>query len=453
MPEQDRAGKVLSLPKELSADQVEHLGAAALATGGLFVEKNITEGVAKREVNEIDAFGTAWKEGRLYRVLVEAKSGEWRTRDLFALLGRKVYLDADLAILLHSTQESPTEKDLLLDRFEKKGHTVKSASTNDVLSPQLIADICAVDDRTVSERIERIHSLHAWRYAFWTERALLNNLTREVKASGHRVPSLYTARELLNKLNDRFFLSDCQDQARRLYDFYFDHPKLTAQMIEDRLKERRQIAPGDEPQLSSEREAFKACVYYGKVPGVQACMYLEHRARCLLLKASVDMVMMGLRSLPPSFTLKEGRLPFNFLSFVDWVAGMPDPERLPQLWQAYIFGWGGFIVTDRSEEEYAHLGLEVGLTPEQVSAGLDAFDKLFPLEDGAWHFDQGGKTGMRLLKLVPNVFRGLGVQRRRWIHDDKDFFGKLPNLGFKDCKRWATCGYELLSADSKQAGA
>lgn len=448
MAKQDSVGKVLSLPEELSADQVEHLGAAVLATGGLFVEKNITEKAANREVHEMDAFGTAWKERRPYRVLVEAKSGGWGTRDLFALLGRKVYLDAGLAILLHSTQENPEEKDLLLARFEKRGHAVKSCSVDDISSPQLIAKLCEVDNRTVSERMNMIHSLQAWRYAFWTERALLHHLTREAKSLGDRVSNLLTARKLLERLNECFFLFDCRDQARHLYDFYSKHPKLTVQMIE----ERRKMAPGDELRRLSAEEAFKACVYDGRVPGVQACMYLEHRARCLLLKAAVDMAMIA-RVPTTGFNLKDKLVPPSFTSFAAQVAKIPDPERLPQLWQAYILGWGGFIVTARAEEEYEYIGLEAGLKPEQVHVGLKAFDKLFPVDGRAWHYEQDDNTGIILLKMVPNVFRGLGVQRRRWIYGDKEFFRGLPSLGREDCVKWATCGYELLSADIQQARA
>lgn len=84
---------------------------------------------------------------------------------------------------------------------------------------------------------------------------------------------------------------------------------------------------------------------------------------------------------------------------------------------------------------------------------MKAFDKLFPVDGRAWHYKQDDNTGITLLKMVPNVFRWLGVQRRRWIYGDKEFFRGLPSLGREDCVKWATCGYELLSADIQQARA
>lgn len=441
MPE-NSSRKVLHLPRELKADHAEHLAAALLASGGLFVEKHITERVARREVTEIDAFGTAWKDGRSFRVLIEAKSGDWETRDVFAVLGKKLYLNADLAVILHTSKEVPENRQALLSCLKDKGHSVVVMDSSAALNPQSVADVCGEPETAVRKRMTEVHSIQAWRYAFWTEKALLSALIRETKSLGKRVLTLCTARDLLNTLNECFFLADCLDQARHLYGFYSEHPRITAQMIE----ERRQKAPTDRLRRKSSSEAFVACVYGGEIPGVQATMYLEHRARCLLLKAAVDWIMKSAADSRPGFTVKELLVPESFRAFTDQVAREPDHVRLPQLWQAYVFGWGGFIVTSQAEAEYEHIGLEVGLPPVRVWEGLKAFDRLFPRGDGGWHYDQDGATGMSLLKMVPNAFRGLGVQRRRWIYGDSAFRGQLPPLGFKDCKRWAECGYALLQS-------
>jgi len=439
----NQAGKVIRLPKELDADHLEHLGAAMLATGGLFVEKNITEKIACRvEVEEIDAFGSAWRDGKAFSILVEAKSGHWKNQDIFALLGKKAYLGATAAVLLYRSHVAVNEKQELLTRFKNKGHRIDLVDANEALKPQTIADLCEEDETAVLERLNKIYSLQAWRYAFWTERVLLRHLVQEAKALGNIVGSLVAARELLDKLNECFFLPDCRDQALDLYDFYFKNPKLTQQMIE----ERRRKAPGDELRGLSSEEAFQACLYDGKVPGVQACMYLEHRARCLILKAAVDMVMMHRRVPLKPAKMKDFLLPDNFRRFMLKISCIPNLEKLAQLWQAYILGWGGFIVIDRIDEEYANIGLEVGLEPDEVEDGLRVFDQLFPIENG-WHYEQSS-TGIRILKFVPNAIRDLGVQRRRWIYGDERFFSKLPPLGVQDCKKWAQCGYGLLEADA-----
>ncbi len=412
IPRSNGSRKVLRLPQELKDDHVEHLGAAILASGGMFVEKHVTEKHAKREVTEIDAFGTSWRDGKPYRVLIEAKSGKWDNADVFAVLGKKMYLDADAAVLVHTMKHIPEEREALLANLEDKGLSVIAVNNDDASVPDFVASLCREDDEVVRNRMKMIHSLQAWRYSFWTERALLRHLIHDAKCLGDRVPSLGTARELVDRLDECFFLSDPLGQARRLYDFHFAHRRLTKDMIE----ERRQQAPGEDLSGCSHKRAFKECVYNGKLPGVQASMYLQHRARCLLLKIAVDWIIMkSAADRRPGFKLKELRVPPSFRAFTEQVAGEPDHVRLPQLWHAYIFGWGGFIVNSRDEQEYELLGLEAGLRPEQVQAGLLAFDKLFPLDDGGWHHEQDGKTGLTLLKMVPNVFRGLGVQRRRWI--------------------------------------
>jgi len=86
--------KIIWLPEELDADHLEHLGAALLATGGMFVEKNITEKVAYREeLEEIDAFGTVWRNGCALKVLIEAKSGQWGVESFSRYLARKNILE------------------------------------------------------------------------------------------------------------------------------------------------------------------------------------------------------------------------------------------------------------------------------------------------------------------------------------------------------------------------
>ena len=438
--------KVISLPDELDADQIEHLGAAILAVGGLYVKKNITEKVVTREeVEEIDAFGSAWKDGRPHRVIIEAKSGDWGARDLFTLLGRKVYLEADVAVLLHSKEFTPPKYGELIKRFENKGHRVVILPAGEALSSdQLIVDtiacICREEKQLVYKRLKKIYSLCAWRYAFWTERALLRHLLHEAKSYRAKIPSLRASIELLDRINDCFFMPDYRDQAFHLYEFHFKHQNLVTQMIE----EMRLRAPGDELRELSPDDAFRTCVYEGKAPAVQATMYLQHRARCLLLKTAVD-AMLTPRSSGSGFKLKHAFIPESFRAFAEEVRNYPNLEKLPLLWQVYILGWGGFIVTSRAQEEHESIGLEVGLAPEEVEQGLKVFDHLFPLS-GGWHFAQEG-TGIKLLKFVPNVFRGLGVQRRRWIYGYENLFGGLPHLGLQDCKLWAECEYELLRAD------
>ncbi len=432
------------MPQELDADHLEHLGAALLATGGMFVEKNITERVAyRKELEEIDAFGTTWRNGRVLKVLIEAKSGQWGGRELFSLLGKKEYLGAHTAVLLHCSGTTKPKHLELAKRFGTKGYKVLIAEASKVTA-ELIADICEEDEDVVSQRLDTIHSLQTWRYAFWTERVLLKHLIRQAKAFGSQVKSLNEARNLVNKFDECFFRHDPIEQACLLYDFYFHHRKLTRKIVEERCK----IAPGDELRGLSSEQAFSACIYDGTLDEAQAALYLEHRARCSLLKIAVDLIMTNYPSPPELSRVKDYLLPASFWQFVSEVSRMPNVQKLPQLWQSYIFGWGGFIVLDHENDEYANIGLEVGLNPEQVRVGLKAFDQLFPIpsEDG-WHYEQKD-TGLRILKLVPNAFRALGVQRRRRIYGDEEFLGKLPPLGFKDCKKWAECGYELLGSEA-----
>jgi len=167
-PESNSGRKLVRLPKELDSDHAEHLGAAVLALGGMFVEKHVTEKHAKREVTEIDAFGTSWRDGGPCNVLIEAKSGKWDNTQLFALLGKKMYLGADAAALVHTTKSIPEVRRALLARLKDKGLSVMEVNNDDASSPEFVASLCREDEEVVRKRMETIHSHQAWRYSFWT---------------------------------------------------------------------------------------------------------------------------------------------------------------------------------------------------------------------------------------------------------------------------------------------
>ena len=184
---------------------------------------------------------------------------------------------------------------------------------------------------------------------------------------------------------------------------------------------------------------------------VQACMYIEHRTRCLVLKAAVDMIMHKRNdTLRPSRVLgvpREVLLPPSFQRFVENHSATDAIQCYPQLWQNYIFGWGGFLITDRLDREYANLAMESGLPVTAVKNALDAFDELFPIKGKRWHYDKSA-AGTQLLKMVPAPFRGLGVVRRHWIYGN-DFKSNLPELARQDFMQWQDAGYRLLKSDSR----
>ena len=109
---------------------------------------------------------------------------------------------------------------------------------------------------------------------------------------------------------------------------------------------------------------------------IQASMYVEHRARLGILKAAVDYVY-DHGGTVPWMDVDAISLPSSFLSGLKQLAQMPHYWLFPAFWQHFMWGWGGFILTDNKDAEYAALASESGLDVEDVPYALEAFDLLF----------------------------------------------------------------------------
>ena len=81
----------------------------------------------------------------------------------------------------------------------------------------------------------------------------------------------------------------------------------------------------------------------------------------------------------------------------------------PVLWQTFLWSWGGFLLSDRLDEEYAQLAKETGVPIEEVPIALSSFDEIFPIKNG-WFRETHGR---RLIILMPAAMRGLGAVRRK----------------------------------------
>ena len=439
--------QVVELPKEPTGDQFEHLAAALLAVGGFFVEKNIHERVERRDLQELDVCAWRWQDNGPQRLVVEVKSGAWHKSDLFSILGKRIYLGCDGGLLVHKKQDDPDPVySAVIERlrpFEVEAVLLDPMLPDDDLA-ELIADLCAQPSDAVNERVSVLHSLPAWRYSFWIEKMLIRALragARDAQAESCRGE----VKSLLELIHNRFFISDCREQSLLLWQHYQDHPKATRRLINELLES------GDHEELNgcSKNNAYAKCVFDGELPLVQACLYLESWSRCLILRAAVEMALLRETGQLPDadtrgFSLDD-ILPEYFDDFAQFVKSIECAERLPQLWQAYIFAWGGFLIEESAEAEELALARDVGMPLESVRKGLQAFDYLFPGLQGGWH-STIRDTGLRVLKVVPSPFRGLGVQRRRWMQGD-EVFRQLPQKGGEDCVKWSNSAIRILTGD------
>ncbi|MCH7625138.1 MAG: hypothetical protein IIC83_04365 [Chloroflexi bacterium] len=289
----------------------------------------------------------------------------------------------------------------------------------------------------------------AWRFAFWVERILLDILRtiRKSNPSDEGPKNAVRYYSLVN--NGVFFIPDPRERISVLYDAYTNHPRLALGCAAE-LAGKTFDAEAADP---NNRFMWDA-IYKGKHNLLQASMYVEHRARLALLKCAVDYIC-GVQSgeiVEP--TLKELAedlslpnilgLPATFRSGLKWLEQRPSFLLYPRFWQTFLWTWGGFILKDRQDEEFATLSQETGVPVDEIPEALRSFDELFPIGDG-WFREQKG-TDFKLLIMMPVQFKGLGAFHRLQLYQVE----KYGDLGYKnytghDLSKWNNAGYKLLS--------
>jgi hypothetical protein len=289
-----------------------------------------------------------------------------------------------------------------------------------------------------------------WRFSFWAQRRLLRSLGVAIEAD--KCPtSARVAKDYIKLINDAvFFEPDVRTRVATLVEAHLRHRWL------GKTAANEIAGSGAIFENPPDCPAFKNALFYGSHFPVQACLYLAHRARLAILKAAVDYVIakgLGQLSVPaeqifdPVLDMGDFLLLYQaFLEAVDTLSKAPSFRLYPMFWQVFLWGWGGFILTDRKDVEYQALAGQTGVPVEEIDTALSAFDLLFPIE-GSW-FAQPDGDSRRLLKLMPAAMRGLGAFSRLARYE-KD---KYSDLGFSDdtARRMASdhnTGARLLEAD------
>ena len=181
-------------------------------------------------------------------------------------------------------------------------------------------------------------------------------------------------------------------------------------------------------------------------------MYYEHRARLDILKGAVEFALLEKHDALPlkrtieflGFEMSADFLPNAFHKAVSNLQSIDDFEKIPVLWQSFLWKWGGFFLIDNEAEEKLALANEVNMTAQFVDAAMNIYDTLFPMENG-WFYET---NGTKFLKLFPCPFRGIGTRYRCELlgtSDPNDAFNSMPyRYLITNLIRWNNSTVELL---------
>lgn len=434
----------ISLPRvPESGHELEDYVAGMFQAAGYFVEKNIRQRDVT-DILELDAVATSYDGPVPIAVLAEAKGGKWGFPDIFKVAGWMAYLGIGLGGFFVKEPPGTSTRDM-----EHIQRTIAPLGVS-VVNLGDFSDAAARLGARGFRPFRDQALVDVWRLSYWVERTLVEGLRAERRAH----PDRRGAQEVIayhDLINDHvFFLKNVAERLRRLYDGYRSHPKLAAALASEMVGgpyDARSRPPLTEPASRVLTEAM----YEGKHTALQACFYVEHRARLSILKAMIDLACLADTGAPVPTATREiwSGLPATFREGLSALRAKPNYRRYALLWQVFLGGFGGFYLADREHEEFARLSEQTGVPIEEIGDGLRAFDTLFPLSRGPWIVPVRG-TPIRVAKMVPAALRGVGaVQRLRWRRDKNYDRMGLGALGRRNLITWHNALVQALAQAKK----
>ena len=404
------------LPDIPKGKELEDYVAASLQCAGYFVEKSLIERGAA-EVLELDMIATDYRESTPTPLLVEVKSGDWGFGDIFKLLGWKIYLSGKglgRTYLVASRLKDNFPIDFVRAKCTELGVGIVAVDGHERLNAALAGEGLL--------RAEPAHLEHSlWRFSLWLERLTVDIVSSNRKAGdGRNGPQqIYEYQELIR--NGLLLATDLRERLASLYSAHLEHPWL-AKAVAREMDGEPYNAEADPGEGAHWLEAVRECDH----PIVQAALYFQHKARLGVLKGAVDYALLeDAGDLPPDgtiefmgFDLPQDYLPASFHNGVRQIRKIGSKERIPALWQSFMWKWGGFFLSESEPEERAQLAAEVGMGLDDANQALGLFDVLFPIPGSTWYAEF---QGTRILKLFPCPFRGIGAFMRLAMAEADDY--------------------------------
>lgn len=415
-----------------SPHELEDYASALFQSAGYYVEKNITE----ENVLELDAVATSYDTACPEEVLVEAKSGDWGYGDIFKVIGWMKYLGIDRGVFIVKTSGHDPEE----------VHT-KVASLG--VSFIHLGDFSDATSRFARAGFPLIHDSYRmplWRYAYWAERNLISQLKAVTKADPSKEGPTAVLKHHRFINNTIFFVKDLCERLSLLYGEYMKHPRLACGVA-------LEMGGGsfDPDAHDPDNGLIREALLKGSHPVLQACFYIEHRARLAILKTAIDYeCLMEAGRIPESSATTFDALPHSLRAGIDQLKRDHSFKRYALFWQVFLWGFGGFYLKDRKDYEFKWLAEQTGIPQEEIPRALKAFDILFPLSPTISWLTEIGPSQCIIVKMMPTALRGLGANQRRWRYGFKEFseFG-YTDFTHRDLIKWNNSLISLLRPEKK----
>jgi len=434
----------VSLPDLPKGKEFEEYISAFFQSSGNYIERNIVEREIE-EVLELDIITTDYYPSPPEIKLIEVKSGNWGFADLFKIRGWMDYLNINKGVFIASKER---------DHINFLKEKAKQLNIDLIVIPDLSKSKEALSELINNRAIEDV-DISTWRFSYWVERNLLERLNHKKKSH----PDKKCFRALENyyfKVNSGlFFTENIAQRVNKLYSTFQEFPRISAkcgnELIGNSFDREYDVLPG---------RIYKDTYYKCNYNDIQISTFIEHRARLAILKNAIDyklykmagdenktkdnslLKIAGLKFEIPLLDL----LPPSFKEGLDTLSKHKYFHRYPIFWQWFMWLFGGFILKDYKEKEYEILSQKTGIPTEEIPNALEAYQILFPREDG-WFMDLSPASNIKMLKMFPVPFMGVGANYRRLLYTESEKFEDLSLTGthtLDDLIKWNNLTIEVL---------
>lgn len=430
---------MIKLPEFPQGSEFESYISALFQCAGFYVERNIVEREKKEEILELDIVVTDYEETPPKSLIVEAKSGDWGFSDIFKLKGWVDYLRYQNALLVTT---KPKEK---AEFYEEKTKDigVELIQIDELSKVAEFLEHLIPKNKLISEDCE------IWRYSHWVEKNLLKKLKESKK-------QFYLKKVCFQKLDEYFFLlnsgifftKSIVERVYKLYDIFQTFPHISAKCGNELAGKSF-----DEDIKQLPEEIYSNTYYKCQYNAIQISTFVEHRARLTLLKTAID-YLLGRRRKEDKQKKASGwdyegalltLLPTSFMDGMEQLAKHKYFHKYPIFWQWFMWVFGGFILKDYEKDEYEVLSKKSGIPVEEIPNAFESYEILFP-QDGSW-FQDLQWSNIRVLKLFPVPFSGIGANYRGWLYTSTKNFQDLTLNGrytLTDLTKWHKLMWKCL---------
>ena len=435
----------VSLPDLPKGEEFEEYISAFFQSGRNYIERNIIEREVE-EVLELDIISTDYCSSPPEIKLLEVKSGKWGFSDLFKVRGWMDSLNISNGLFVAIKGRSN------VDLFKNKA---KELNIDLVVIPDLSESKGALSEFMRNETIEDV-DISTWRFSYWVERNLLKRLNHKKKS--HQDKKCFKALgDYYFEVNSGiFFAENIVQKVVRLYSTFQKFPRISAtcgnELIGNTFDDEWLETDTLPPQI------YKDTYYKCNYNDIQISTFIEHRARLAILKNAVDYKLYkeaGIKSKSKDILKISGLdfeislldlLPSSFKEGLDIISKHKYFHKYPVFWQWLMWIFGGFILKDYEEKEYEILSQKTGIPIDEISTALESYQILFPRDDG-WFMDLSPASNIKMMKMFPVPFMGVGANYRRLLYTKSGKFEDLKLTGMhtlNDLIKWSNLTVEVL---------